>query len=103
MTILWSDQAVAAFWSIRDRLFERFGIETENNYLTEVNDALLQVASFPNSGVPEYELSADGSVRSILVRKLTRIIYYVEDDVLYVADVWELRQNPETLLSRFEK
>ena len=103
MKILWSDQATAVFWSIRDRLFDSFGIEAENNYLDEVDEALKQVTKFPKTGVPEYELSADGSVRSILVHGRSRIVYYVEDDVLYVADVWELRQDPNALLSRFEK
>lgn len=103
MKIIWSNQAVAAFWSIRDYIFDNFGIEAEEDYLKAVDDALQQATTFPGSGVTEYDLSADGSVQSILVNKRSRIIYYIENDILHVADVWSLRQNPDMLYSRFEK
>ena len=103
MKIIWSNQAVAAFWDIRDRIFNNCGIEIENEYLEAVDKALKHVSNFPDSGVPEYELSEDGSVHSILVNRLSRIIYYIENDMLHVADVWDVRQDPEALHSRFEK
>ena len=35
--------------------------------------------------------------------KLSKIIYYVEDDTLFIADVWATRQDPDYLKNRFEK
>ena len=37
------------------------------------------------------------------IRKLSKIIYFVEGDVLYIADVWATRQDPNILAARFEK
>ena len=103
MTIYWSNQAVAAFWEIRDNIYNRFGIEAENDYVSAVDEALQNAINFPKTGVEELELSPDGTVRSVLINRLSRIIYYIEEDILYVADVWDVRQDPHTLHSHFGK
>lgn len=103
MNILWSDQAAAAFWAIRDDIFNRFGIEAENEFVEDADKTIKQVAAHPNIGTPEYELSPEGDVQSILVHKLSRIVYYFEGDNMYIADVWATRQDPHNLISRFQK
>lgn len=37
------------------------------------------------------------------IRKLSKIIYFVEEDILYIADVWATRQDPNYLIGRFQK
>jgi len=103
MKIKWSFLAIESFDNIRDNLFEKFGEKAENDYLLAVDKALAQVQKYPNSGVIEYDLAGDGSVHSVLVNHLSKFIYYVEDDVLHIADVWDIRQKPNTLINRFEK
>ena len=100
MNIIWSDLAVGAFWAIRDSIFSKFGIEKENEFVEATDVAIKQVVKFPKSGIEELELAADGSVRSILVRKLSKIIYYIDGDTLHVADVWDIRQDPDALNTR---
>lgn len=101
MDILWSNQAQKAFGDIRDYLFTHFGIEAEESYLNKVDDTLAQIVKFPNVGVPVYQLSADGTVRSFLIKGLSKFIYYVRDNTIYIADVWDVRQDPDVLLERF--
>ena len=103
MRILWSLLAHASYERIKDTIFEKFGYRAEQDYVIAVDKAIKQVAEFPNSGKRELELADDGSVRSVPVRKLSKIIYYVEDDTLYIADVWATRQDPDYLKNRFEK
>ncbi len=103
MRIIWSQLAFSAFEDIRNSISEKFGIDAGNHYSEDVNAAILQVSNYPNSGIAEYRLSADGSVRSVLVNRRSRIIFYTENDCLYIADVWDVRQKPETLTSRFVK
>ena len=103
MRILWSLLAHASYEHIKDTIFEKFGYRAEQDYIIAVDKAIKQVAEFPNSGKRELELAEDGSVRSVPVRKLSKIIYYVEDDTLYIADVWATRQDPDYLKNRFEK
>jgi len=103
MRIIWSLLAFASYESIKDTIFERFGYKAEQDYINAVDEAIKQVSKFPDSGKQELELAEDGSVRSTGVRRLTKIIYYVEDDILHIADVWATRQDPDYLKERFEK
>lgn len=103
MRILWSKLAHEAYLHICDSIKEHFGRRTESEYKVAVDKAVKQVANHPSLGKPEYELAANGSVRSKLVNGLSKIIYYEEDDTLYVADVWDTRQDPSMLIERFDK
>ena len=103
MKIIWSLLAHASFMDIRDSIFDRFGYQAEQDYVIAVDKVVRRVAEFPNSGKQEFELAEDGSVRSVPVRKLSKIIYYVEDDTLYIADVCATRQDPDYLKERSEK
>lgn len=103
MKIIWSLLAHASFMDIRDSIFDRFGYQAEQDYIAAVDEAINQVFEFPNSGKQELELDEDGSVRSVPVRKLTKIIYFVEGDTLCIADVWATKQDPANLKTRFEQ
>lgn len=103
MKIIWSLLASNAFADIRDSIFARFGYKAEQDFISAVDESIKQVSTFPGSGQQELELAEDGSVRSIQVHKLTKIIYFVEDDILHIADVWATRQDPANLTARWEK
>ena len=101
MRSVWSFLADNAFHNICDFIYVRFGYKAKNDYVMEVDTTIHIVAEHPNIGKPELELARDGSVRSITIRKLSKMIYFVEDDILYIADVWDTRQDPEALAARF--
>lgn len=103
MRIIWSLLAYNSYMEIRATIQDRFGYKAEQDYICAVDETVRQIAQFPGSGRQVLELAADGSVRSISVRKLTKIIYFVENDTLCIADVWDTRQDPANLTSRFEK
>ena len=102
MRVLWSDLAAEAFKEIRSRIFVQFGLKAEDEYLAATEKVINQLMEFPQMGKQEYNLAADGSVRSVVVHKKSKFIYYVEDSTLYIADVWDVRQDPEQLNARFE-
>jgi len=101
--IRWSLLAYDAYQNIGDDIQERFGYKAKNDFEKEVDETVRRLAKFPNLGKQELELAEDGSVRSMPIRKLSKIIYFVEEDILYIADVWSTRQDPNYLKGRFEK
>ena len=103
MRVLWSNLAADAFSEIRARIFIQFGFNAEDEYLAATEKAINRIKEFPQIGKPEYNLAADGSVRSVVVHKKSKFIYYIEESTLYIADVWDVRQDPEILSARFEK
>lgn len=103
MRVLWSNLAADAFSEIRARIFIQFGFNAEDEYLAATENVISQIREFPQIGKQEYNLAADGSVRSVVVHKKSKFIYYIEEGTLYIADVWDVRQDPDTLSARFEK
>ena len=68
----------------------------------EILDRTELLETFPRMGAVEQQLADCGKIfRSLVVRNY-KIIYYIADDenAVYVATVWDCRQNPEKL--RFE-
>ena len=103
LNIRWSLLAYDAYQNIGDDIHKRFGYKAKSDFEKEVDETVRTLAKYPNSGKQEFELAEDGSVRSMPVRKLSKIIYFVEEDILSIADVWATRQDPNYLIGRFEK
>ena len=101
--IIWSLLAYDEYQNIGDDILNRFGYKAKIDYEKEMDETIQLLAKFPNLGKQEFELAEDGSVRSMPVRKLSKIIYYEEDNVLHIADVWATRKDPNYLTERFEK
>ena len=101
--IRWSLLAYDAYQNIGDDIHKRFGYKAKNDYEKEVDETVKRLVKFPNLGKQEFELAEDGSVRSMPIRKLSKIIYFIEDDILHIADVWTTRQDPNYLTGRFKK
>jgi len=101
--IRWSLLAYDAYRNIGDDIHNRFGYKAKSDFEKEVDETVRRLAKFPNLGKQEFELAEDGSVRSMPIRKLSKIIYFAEEDILYIADVWATRQDPNYLKGRFQK
>ena len=101
--IRWSLLAYDSYRNISDDIHNRFGYKAKSDFEKEVDETVKRLAEFPNLGKQEFELAEDGSVRSMAIRKLSKIIYFVEEDILYIADVWATRQDPDYLKGRFQR
>ena len=101
--IRWSLLAYDAYQNISDDIMKRFGYKAKIDYEKEVDKTVQLLAKFPDQGKQEFELAEDGSVRSMSVRKLSKIIYFEEEGILHIADVWATRQDPNYLKERFEQ
>ena len=38
--------------------------------------------------------------RSIVATKYNKIIYFIDGDTIYIADLWDTRREPDTLISK---
>ena len=103
MRPIWSIQAYEAYLKICSSIRRNFGSRIEKEYIAAVNFTVKQLTKHPGLGQSEYELAADGSVHSKVINGLSKIIYYTDDSTLYVADVWDTRQDPNMLMNRFAK
>ena len=59
------------------------------------------LSNFPQMAPIEQELSDfDEEYRSLVVHKHFKIIYFIECDSIFIAAVWDSRQNPQTNVNK---
>ena len=98
MNVIWHAQAEEALIDaavyIQNHFGKRFrekfvGSVRQTEYALRLNPYLGKLKPLLMNRVREY--------RSIVVGTLNKIIYYVDSDVIYIADFWDVRREPKTL------
>ncbi len=98
MNVIWHAQAEEALIDaavyIQNHFGKRFrekfvGSVRQTEYALRLNPYLGKLEPLLMNRVREY--------RSIVVGTLNKIIYYVDSDVIYIADFWDVRREPKTL------
>ncbi|MDR0843735.1 MAG: type II toxin-antitoxin system RelE/ParE family toxin [Tannerella sp.] len=66
-----------------------------HNYIL---DEIERLKTFPQMA-PIEPLLADCSetFRSLIIRKIHKVIYYIEDETVNIVSIWDCRQNPDTM------
>lgn len=68
--------------------------------LDEIEEDL---SDFPELGRIEPLLQdRSKSYRSLVATKYNKIIYYVDDDKIYIVDFWDTRREPKAQVSRLK-
>lgn len=98
MRIIWSDRAFIRRQAIEDYILFSFGFAAHAEYIEAVEDWKKLVLDNPNIGKIEPLLvNMRKEYRSYVIAKLTKCIYYVENDFIVVVDWWDTRRGIKTL------
>ena len=92
----WTDYAKRQRDEIAKYIFDRFGEQSVVKFRNDVDQAVDMILRFPSIGAID-PLFTDRSVtyRSVVVDKLSKMVYRVEDDVIYIAAMWDCRREPQ--------
>ena len=92
----WTDYAKEGRDQIADYIYERFGEKRSMKFLDDVDETVDMNMRHPGIGTID-PLFADRSVtyRSIVVDGLSKMVYRVEEDVIYIAAMWDCRREPQ--------
>ncbi|MDR1896354.1 MAG: type II toxin-antitoxin system RelE/ParE family toxin [Prevotellaceae bacterium] len=100
MEIIWLPLAEKAIDDI-------FGFYAEKNVyvarkiVSDILRATERLSDFPEmAAVEQFLQEQPKTFRSLVVKKIHKVVYYIETDRIYIADVWDCRQNPEMLTQR---
>ena len=100
MKVITLPQARQAIRMTALHIKQDFGRMSRDNFLAKVNEARMLLADNPYLG-PVEPLLADRTqtYRSVVVGRLNKMVYYVEDDdkIIYVVAFWDCREEPATL------
>ena len=76
-------------------IYKTFGDKPRREFLAEIKETGKLLCSQPNLGIVEPLLSDSPIMyRSILVQKINKIIYWINNDVIEIVDLWDCRREP---------
>lgn len=101
MKAIWDPMAREAKSRIATYIRNEFGIKRAKRFRQEVDNSVTMLLRAPNIGQidPLFEGRAK-TYRSIIVNGLSKMVYYIEDDTIYIVAFWDTRMEPEQQAAR---
>lgn len=73
---------------------ETASVQVAKKIKKEIDETILQLKYFPESGPAEESMNRFGKKYRRLISGNYKIIYRIEGDEIYITDVFDSRQNP---------
>lgn len=98
MKVIWDPRATMGRQQVSDYIRWRFGVRRKNRFMQQVRETTQMLKSNPNIGKID-PLFADRSIayRSIIINGLSRMVYFIEGDTIYIAAFWDCRREIKSL------
>lgn len=102
MQLIWSLRARNEYYRVLAYIEDNFGRKAALAFDAEVGMRESWIAENPTVGRIEPLLAnrQEMQYRCLLVGKHNKFIYRVEGDTIRIVDLWDMRQNPKTLIKR---
>ena len=96
MKIKWVPDAKASMRQITCYINGRFGRVARQDFLLKVKDTEKRLLLLPNIGIVD-PLFADRTIpyRSIIINGLSKMVYYIDGETIYIAAFWDTRREPK--------
>ena len=96
MKIEWSNYAKDQRHQVANYIRERFGYKYKHKFIQEVDKIVRMLMQYPNLG-PIDPLFADRPIayRSVVISGLSKMVYYIDGDIIYIAAFWDCRREPQ--------
>lgn len=101
--ISWYDEAKAGRSQVAKYIHDSFGDKRVKQFRQSVKQTVQMINRHPEIG-PIDPLFADRArtYRSVVVDSLSKMVYFVEGDIIYIAAFWDCRMDPSTEADRVE-
>lgn len=99
MKIIWLSEAAKSLEAIYD-FYSSKSARAANKIIADIYNATLSLSEQPFMGPVEPALrELTGTYRSLVVRRLFKLIYRIDEDsqVVVIVSIWDCRQDPERL------
>ena len=101
MKIIWHPRAEKSQLMIADYIRDLFGFKRKKAFMQEVRQMTQTLRRNPNIGkIDPLFANRAKTYRSVIVKGLNKLVYYVEDDTLYIAGFWDTRMEPNEQASK---
>ncbi len=100
MKIHWHKRAAAQLHQVEEYVLHEFGERIRQEFMDEIEQTTLSLADMPTMGkLDPLFAHRKQSYRSIIVRRLNKIVYFVKSDTLHIAAFWDTRREPKNQAS----
>jgi len=102
MKIRWLELSKNDIKAIHNFYAKDKSVRVANNICNEIVQMSRSLSKFPYMAPIEFELTdkKGKEYRSLLVRKQYKVVYFIEDDFIYIAAVWDCRTDPQHNIGR---
>ncbi len=95
MKAIWESKAVNGRRQIANYIRKKFGEIAVKDFMLEIQDTIRLLKSNPYmSPIDPLFVDRARTYRSILINRRSKMVYYIEKDVIYIAGFWDCRCDP---------
>lgn len=103
MRIEWSPRALREWENTVRYIFREFGRKAAEEFEQDIAKWESRIAINPELAHQEPLLKERTKLyRGLIVSRHSKLIFYVEDEVVYIADLWDMRREPSRLSRRLK-
>lgn len=104
MRVEWSEKAEWHRDIIGDYIYERFGSDSLDAFIQEVEKTISLLVSNPNIGTID-SLFADRpfTYRSVIINGLSKLVYRVDGDDIFIVGFWDTRSEPNAQAAKVKE
>ena len=96
MKLIWDEKAKSELKQVARYIRKSFGLNQEKKYQQIIRNAANMLLTQPYMGALDPQLSdRTKSYRSVIVNKLNKMVYYVENDVVTIVAFWDCRRDSD--------
>ena len=101
MRVVWDPDAKKARTQVANYIRREFGAKRKIRFLQEVRQTTQQLMCSPGIGQIDPLFSNRAKTyRSVIINGLNKLVYFVSDDILYIAAFWDTRMDDEDQASQ---
>lgn len=94
MKIVWTRQASKGWQEVASYIRREFGTQGLIQFQTQTKECEDSILQMPNAGSIEWDDSDETTIyRYRVINRRSKLLYFVEGDVIYIADFWDVRSS----------
>ena len=96
MKIHWHKRAVAQLHQIEEYVLHDFGERVRQEFMDDVEQAVISLTDMPTIGkLDPLFVHRKLAYRSVIIRRLNKVVYYVKGETIHIAAFWDTRREPK--------
>ena len=104
MNIIWTNPAIDELGKTIRYITNNYGNKSVAKFNRQLAKSIKMISNNPQSAPKELLLeNEEEEFRSIVINRLNKLVYYIDNNTLYIADIWDCRRAPKNLTNRIKK